>query len=121
MHGRIEQGAADAFVRDWIAAWNTRDLDAVLSHYADDIVFYSPMIETVTGRKESCVRGKAALTAYWRKALDGAPELNFICERVYAGADCITIAYRNHRGQHAAETLVFDEHGRVKYAAATYR
>lgn len=117
----IEQGAADAFVNDWIAAWNARDLDAVLAHYADDVEFYSPLIAKVTGKPVPCVRGKLALEAYWAKALEDAPVLNFRLERVYVGGQSLTIAYTNHRGQHAAETLIFDDHGRVKIAVACYR
>jgi len=117
----IEQGAADAFVADWIAAWNARDLDAVLDHYADDIVFWSPRIKIVTGRDIACVEGKPALEAYWSKAMEDAPELRFTLQRVYVGSEAITIAYANHRGENAAETLVFDRHGRVKLAVATYR
>ena len=120
MRGRIEKGAAEAFVRDWIAAWNDRDLDAVLEHYSEDVELHSPRIATVTGREEAFVSGKTALAAYWRKALEDAPELNFILERVYVGSDAISIAYRNHRGQHAVETLVFDEHGRVRFASVAY-
>src|SRR5690606_2391098 len=85
MRGRIEKGAAEAFVRDWIAAWNDRDLDAVLEHYSEDVELHSPRIATVTGREEAFVSGKTALAAYWRKALEDAPELNFILERVYVG------------------------------------
>lgn len=117
----IEKGAADCFVNDWIAAWNARDLNAVLAHYADDVEFYSPRIAIVTGKPVACIRGKVALEAYWLKALEDAPEINFRLERVYIGAQSLTIAYLNHRGQHAAQTLVFDEHGRVKLAVANYR
>ena len=30
---------ADAFARAWIAAWNARDLDSILAHCADGVVF----------------------------------------------------------------------------------
>jgi steroid delta-isomerase len=55
------------FTRDWIAAWNRSDVDAVLNHYAEDAIFVSPLAATVTGNPE--VRGKDALRAYWIKAL----------------------------------------------------
>ncbi len=117
----IEEGAADAFVADWIAAWNARDLDKVAAHYADEVVYYSPRIEAVTGRADPCLIGKPALEAFWRKALEDAPEINFVLDRVYIGSRSLTITYRNHRGQNAAQTLVFDNHGRVNLAVVTYR
>ena len=59
--------APERFARDWVAAWNRFDVDAVLAHFADDVVFVSPLAATVTGNAE--VRGKSELRAYWTKAL----------------------------------------------------
>ena len=33
----------DAFAREWIDAWNAHDLERILSHYSDEIVFTSPV------------------------------------------------------------------------------
>ncbi|MFM8500337.1 MAG: nuclear transport factor 2 family protein [Chakrabartia sp.] len=35
--------AADLFATHWIEAWNTHDIEAILSHYADDVVSLSPI------------------------------------------------------------------------------
>lgn len=59
------------FARDWVAAWNRADAEAVLAHHADDVVFVSPLAATVTGNAE--VRGKSQLRAYWTKALASRP------------------------------------------------
>jgi ketosteroid isomerase-like protein len=59
--------APEEFAREWIAAWNRSDAEAVLAHYADDAVFVSALAAKVTGDPE--VRGKSALRAYWTKAL----------------------------------------------------
>lgn len=109
-----------AFAAAWIAAWNGRDLDRILSHYAEKVVFRSPRIALVTGDATCVVRGIDALRAYWQQALDRNPDLRFELERVYASKDAITIAYRNHRGQNAAETLIFDERGLVTEGLAAY-
>lgn len=63
----MSEFAPEAFARDWIAAWNRSDVEAVLAHYADDVVFVSPLAATVTGNPE--VHGKDELRAYWTKAL----------------------------------------------------
>jgi SnoaL-like domain len=57
----------ESFARDWIAAWNCSDVETILFHYADDVVFVSPLAATLTGDRE--VRGKEALRAYWTTAL----------------------------------------------------
>lgn len=59
--------APERFARDWVAAWNRSDVDAVLVHFADDVVFVSPLAATVTGKAE--IHGKSGLRAYWTKAL----------------------------------------------------
>ena len=33
---------AREFAREWIEAWNSHDLDTILSHYADGVVLTSP-------------------------------------------------------------------------------
>lgn len=38
------------FAEAWIAAWNRRDVDAVLAHYAEDARFTSPVARAVVGR-----------------------------------------------------------------------
>lgn len=59
--------AADRFAREWVAAWNRGDVEAVLAHFAEDAAFISQTAAAVTGNAE--VRGKPALRAYWTKAL----------------------------------------------------
>ncbi|MEQ3650758.1 nuclear transport factor 2 family protein [Hyphomonas sp.] len=112
---------ADSFAREWVAAWNDHDLDGVLSHYADGVVFHSPRIAQVMETKEDLLTGKAALREYWHAALAGANDLFFELDDVLAGSDAITLLYTNHRGQSAAETFIFDEDGEICIAIATYR
>lgn len=57
----------EKFARDWVAAWNRSDAEAVLEHFGDDVVFVSALATKVTGNAE--VLGKAALRGYWAKAL----------------------------------------------------
>lgn len=96
----------ESFAHQWIAGWNARDLDSILSHYADEVIFSSPKAKEITGAAQ--VRGKAALAAYWRAALERSPQLRFELERVYAGANCVTIAYIRNGVLRVAETLEFE-------------
>jgi hypothetical protein len=106
------------FAREWIAVWNARDLEAILSHYAEDIVFLSPLAERVTDNGR--VEGLAALRAYWRRGLDANPDLHFEFESVLTGHNTLTLLYRNHRGQQVAETVEFNETGKVIRSFACY-
>jgi ketosteroid isomerase-like protein len=110
---------AQAFADEWIAAWNAHDLDRILSHYVEEIVFLSRYAERLVGHGR--VEGKPALRAYWGKALATRPDLRFEFDEVRCGFDCLTILYRNHRGEHAAETCEFDAQGQVVRSVACYR
>jgi len=67
---------ARAFARDWAAAWNARDLDAVLALFADDVLFTSPLAKRLDPNSHGIVRGKAALRDYWTAGLAKAPDLH---------------------------------------------
>ena len=108
------------FAAHWIADWNSHDLDRILSHYADDVVFHSPRIRMVTGQDVDAVTGKAALRAYWGKALEQARDLYFEIDQVLAGSDAITILYTNHRQQTVAETFIVGSNGKVVRSVAAY-
>lgn len=71
----MTRGDVDAYVAAWIDAWNRRDIEAVLEHFADDVTFTSPVAATVTGN--ATVRGKDALRAYWQAALARIAKLVF--------------------------------------------
>jgi len=109
---------ARAFAAEWIAAWNSHDLDRILSHYAGDIVFLSPFAQQLVGNGR--VSGLPALRAYWAKGLAAQLDLKFEFIDVRVGHDCLTILYRNHRGQQAAETCEFGADGKVIRSFACY-
>ena len=111
---------AQAFAREWVKAWNDHDLEAILSHYAEDVVFHSPRIRMVTGKDVDAVTGKAALRAYWGEALDRSRNLFFEIDQVLPGSDALTILYTNERPQYVAETFVFRADGKVVRSIAAY-
>ena len=115
--GRDEQ---IQFAEVWIAGWNAQDLSTILAHYADTVVFHSPMIARVTGEDRSSVTGLTALGAYWEQALKLAPDLRFELQTVLLGRDSLTILYTNQTGRQAAETFVFTPAGKVSLSIATY-
>ncbi|MEQ1781899.1 MAG: nuclear transport factor 2 family protein [Hyphomonadaceae bacterium] len=116
----ISPDDAQTFAREWVKAWNDHDLPAILSHYADDVVFHSPRIRTVTGLNTDALIGKAALGDYWSKALSMARDLFFEVDQVLTGSDALTIVYTNHRQQTVAETFVFGADGKVVRSVAAY-
>ncbi|BBX34988.1 hypothetical protein MMAG44476_32627 [Mycolicibacterium mageritense DSM 44476 = CIP 104973] len=98
------QGFAD----EWVRAWNAHDVEAVLAHFHDDVVFSSPVAARVLPDSDGVVQGKAALRDYWTTALAGMPDLRFEIVDVYRGQSTLVINYRNQRGGLVNEVLIFD-------------
>ena len=90
---------AERFAEEWAAAWNSHDLERILAHYTDDVVFASPMIVQLLHDPSGEVRGKEALGAYWATGLQRLPDLHFTVEDVRASVDAVLINYRNERGR----------------------
>ena len=116
----MDPAFADAFATEWIAAWNAHDLPRVLAHYAEDFEMTSPMIGVFAGEASGRLRGKAAVAAYWRKALELVPELRFELATVLVGVDSVTLCYKGARGRFVAEVLHFDRDRKVARAFAHY-
>jgi len=109
-----------AFSRQWVAAWNAHDVEAVLEHFHDDVVFTSPVAARLLPDTHGVVRGKQALRHYWTVALSRVPDLRFTVEGVYQGIDTVVIAYRNQDDGLVSEVLRFDD-GLVIEGHGTYR
>jgi ketosteroid isomerase-like protein len=106
--GAVDQHRAAEFAEGWERAWNAHDLDALLAHFAPDVVFTSPVAAQLLPDCDGAIRGRDALRAYWAHALGLLPDLRFTVEAVYAGIDAVVINYRNHRGNRVREFLAFD-------------
>ncbi|WP_059013476.1 nuclear transport factor 2 family protein [Streptomyces specialis] len=98
---------AREFVEEWVAGWNSRDLDRILAHYTDDVVFVSPKITELIGEPSGVVSGKGALRDYWAAGLRLLPDLHFTVEDVRVSVDTLVINYRNEKGQAVSEVLTF--------------
>lgn len=110
---------ADRFAHDWVAAWNSHDLDRILAHYSDDVTMSSPRIAALTDESSGVLTGKGPLADYWRLALAGAPDLRFSLIGVYLGSDSVAVHYEGMRGP-AIEVFFFDDAGLVRLAGAHY-
>jgi hypothetical protein len=117
----ISEEQAEEFAHAWIAAFNRHDLQAVLSHYADDIEFTSPMVIHVLREHTGTIRGKERLREYFGKALAESPDLRLELLHVLTGLYSVTLVYRSvHRDRLGAEVMVVNEEGLVTKAFVHY-
>jgi ketosteroid isomerase-like protein len=115
----IPKTFAEHFAAEWIASWNAHDLSRILTHYSDDFEMSSPVIMQITGEASGKLKGKTAVSAYWRKALAKTPNLHFDLISILIGVDTVTLYYKSHRGL-SAEVFHFNAAGQVTEAFAHY-
>ena len=115
----MEHAELRTFVEQWLHDWNAHDLDSLLHHFADDIIFTSPVAADLMPGSGGVIRGKSALREYWSEGLRRTPDLHFELVATYVGVDTVVINYRNHNGGLVNEVLMF-EGGLVVHGAGTY-
>jgi hypothetical protein len=111
---------AEHFAADWIDSWNCHDLNRVLSHYTEDFEMSSPKIVQIAGEPTGTLKGKAAISSYWIRALQLLPDLNFELMATLLGINSITLYYKSVGNRMAAEVFQFNASGKVVRAWAHY-
>ena len=109
-----------ALGRDWIAAWNARDLERVLAMYSEDTEMTSDRIPAFGFGPSGTVRGKAQLRAYWSAALAQLPELHFELIDLYVSPDSVVVFYQNERGKKICEYLRLDAERKIRQGSANH-
>jgi ketosteroid isomerase-like protein len=109
-----------ALGRTWVEAWNTRDLERVLTLYDETAVMTSDRIPALGFDASGTVRGKDALRAYWGKALGFVPELHFTLIDVFVSPDSMVVFYANERGKKICEYLRVNDAGLIVQGSANH-
>lgn len=116
----IDSAWSQEFAREWIAAWNTHDLERILSHYTDDFEMSSPLIIERMQEPTGKLKGKDQIRPYWQKGLAALPPLKFELLDVYTGVDSIVIYYRSINRKMVCEALFFNKQRQVVRGVAHY-
>ena len=106
--------------RDWIAAWNSHDLERVLALYAEDSEMTSDKIQALGLDDSGTLRGKAMLRKYWSRAFELLPNLHFDLIDTYVSPDSIVVFYQNERGARICEYLRLNDEGKIKQGSANH-
>lgn len=108
------------FAEEWINAWNSHDLEAILSHYSEDIEITTPMIKLALGVENGSLKGKKLVADYWQKALAKLPDLHFELYDITTGVNSIALYYKSVMNKNAIEVMFFDDYGKVNKMIAHY-
>lgn len=108
------------FAAEWIAAWNSHDMERILSHYTEDIEVNSPMIALSTNSTTASLKGKTAVRAYWEAALEKMPDLKFELIDVTVGVNSVALYYHSVLNKRSVEVMFLTEAQKVYKMMAHY-
>lgn len=116
----ITESTAKEFAHQWVAAWNSHDLDAIMSHYDTAITLISPAAARILNDPSGTVEGNAALRNYFKRGLELYPNLHFELLDVMFGLSSIVLCYKNQNGTKTAEFMELGKQGKIIRVVANY-
>lgn len=97
----------------WFDAFNTHNLEQLLSLYDDDAQHFSPKLKLRKPETNGLVIGKQAMREWWQDAFHRLPSLNYKVTSLTANGDRVFMEYtRSVEGEEnmlIAEVLVVKE------------
>lgn len=116
----LTEDKAQNLAAHWIQAWNSHDLDEIMSHYGEDVVLISPVAAKILNDPSGTVKGKDALRAYFKRGLEVYPNLKFDLLDVMWGLSSVVLYYVNQKGTKTGEFMEIDSKGKVVRVVANY-
>jgi len=116
----MTEDEARSFAADWIEAWNSHDLDRIMTHYAEDLVLVSPIAAQLLNDPAGIVRGKDSLREYFQKGLNAFPQLRFDLIEVMRGLSSIVLYYKNQKGTKSGEFMELNPQRKITRVVANY-
>jgi ketosteroid isomerase-like protein len=111
---------AHELAEHWVRAWNSHDLDEIMSHYEEDVVLVSPVAAKILNDPLGTVKGKEALRDYFKKGLEVYPDLKFELIDVMWGLFSVVFYYINQKGSEAGEFMEVGSTGKITKVIANY-
>ncbi len=104
---------SETIALQWFEAFNTNDLEKLLSLYHDEAKHYSPKLKIRQPETGGYVTGKQALREWWQDAFDRLPSLHYKVTTLTANDDRIFMEYvrsvDNEPDMLVAEVLEIDK------------
>ncbi len=116
----IDRDKAWKFANEWLDAWNKHDVNAIMEHYDDAIVFCSPIVQNVLGDPKGVVSGINDLRDYFSRQLKKFDTLHFQLLDVFTSPQSIVLYYKINRGLLAAEVMLLNNDMKATHVYANY-
>jgi len=121
VYNMITAEFAKQYSNEWIDAWNSHDLERILSHYTDNFTIESPMALRLFPKSNGVIAGKNNVRNYWKLGLEKIPDLKFEIIDVLTGVNTLTIYYTNTAtNRKTVEVMCFDRNKKVNKVIANY-
>ncbi len=116
----MENIDAQKFAEEWVVAWNSHDMNRIMSHYSNDLTITTPMIKTIMGIEDGSLSDIAAIRNYWETALKKVPDLHFELFDAVAGVNSVALYYKSIMEKRVIEVMFFDDNAKVNKMYAHY-
>ena len=77
----------------WFEAFNTHNLEKLLSLYDDEAIHFSPKLKIRHPETQGLVTGKDSLRAWWKDSFDRMPSLHYKVTSLTSNADRVFMEY----------------------------
>jgi hypothetical protein len=110
----IDKEKTEQAARLWLNDWNNRDFEKVMSHYAEDVEFYSPTVVSRWKEESGKLSGRTAVQNHFLKGIEEQPGMHFQFHAILYGFNSIVLIYKRETGSLSADFVLFDDEGKVK-------
>jgi hypothetical protein len=109
-----------AFAQHWVEAWNRRDLNQILEHYAADVEFEADTVVRRWQKPDGKLKGLTELREHFRLGLELAPNLHFEIEDVFASPSGYAVLYNRENGNRVLDAVELNLEGKASRVKAFY-
>lgn len=112
---------AKVHVDAWIDSWNSHDLEGILSHYSDDIIFEVQTAIVRWNKSDGRLIGKQQLRNHFALGIQLAPQLRFTLEDVFLSPGGYALLYHRENGNRVIDAVTLNKDGRASRVTAYYK
>jgi len=109
-----------ALAEQWIAAWNSHDLDRIMDHYDADVEFEANTVVRRWQKPDGKLHGLRELRAHFELGLQLAPSLHFTMEEFLTSPSGYALLYRRENGNRVLDVVELDGEHKAKRVKAFY-
>jgi hypothetical protein len=80
-------------LQTWFTAFNTKDLDLLLSLYHENAEHFSPKLKIRQPETNGLIKGKVQLRNWWQEAFERLPELHYAPNYSIADEKSVFVEY----------------------------